>query len=1321
MKNIYKYLKILLLIFSGASGSNCLQAQCVTPVITAIGNDGPICEGGILHLNASGTVGGVSSGFVRMAGIGANAGHQAFNQVFSSGDRAGSIARISNAAFDAIFAGQPTNASKAAVLKAQYDVLMFTWASPFDANITWGLITAYLNTGGSVFVDGDFANIGNFYDGTSASVNGVSAGTTSGCNYTIVTPAPFPVLVGNGVTGCFANDHLRVNSFPSWMQAYIKVGSLNLAVAGIYPLGNQGRLIVQGPDQDFHAYRGSSNATERNQYQFILNQMDFLTANQAGFTWTGPNGFTSNESNPALTNVTAAMAGVYTATLTNTTGGGCFTTATTTVTINPSPSKYNVTGGGNYCTSSTGVAIGLSGSDDGVNYQLKKGAANVSTIVPGTGSAITFGNQSAGIYTVVGTNSTTGCSATMTGSATATAVTSAPTPIISTSGLTTFCPGGSVTLTSSVGDSYLWSTGEVTSSISVNNSGNYTVTITISGCSATSAATTVTVEDNLAPVPDMVSLPSATGECSVTAGAPTATDNCKGTVTGTTVDPTTYTSQGDYIIHWDFDDGNGNISHQNQVVNVDDVTNPSFSCPSNANVNLNATCKLIVPDLISALTGTDNCGAVTFTQSPAASTALSSAHNQMHDITITANDGNGNTSQCTVVLTGKDVTVPVVSVPLNKTINCEASSAPANTGTATATDNCDASPAVSYTDVSTKGTDPASGSYYNYVITRTWRAEDVAGNSSTANQTITVQDITAPTALCKPLQVYLGLDGMVSIAAAAINNNSTDNCSPLTLSISKSTFNTTNIGANNVVLTVTDASGNNSNCTAVVTILKRPTTLVYTGDGTEQYSDRQTLTATLNDQLTGTPLASKTIGFVIGSQSKSGSTNATGVVNEFLILTQNPAPVYSVASSFAGDATFMPSSDNDAFDILQEDARAYYTGALFASTSGATSSTATVTLSATIKDITAVIGDAAYDVFAGDIRNATVSFIDRDNGNAVIATVPVGLVLAGDLLTGTATYNWATSIGTGDSKQFTIGIRVNNYYTRNAGEENTIVTVSKPLNDFITGGGYLVLTNSAGQKAGTAGTKNNFGFNVKFNKRGTNLQGNINSIFRRMETDGILHVYQVKGNAMTSLSVNSNDAAAKKAVFNGKANMQDITNPLAPVSLGGNLTLQVSMTDKGEPGTADQIAITVWSNDGGTLFSSKWNGTSTVEQVLGGGNLQVNGGNYSTGTNLITTTAPVPITEALITTKNPSPVNEESMQVIAWPNPSSSLFNLNISGNANERITIKVTDVLGSVKELKYNVPLHSTIKLGYNYSPGTYFIEVQQGKEKRQLKLIKL
>lgn len=59
--------------------------------------------------------------------------------------------------------------------------------------------------------------------------------------------------------------------------------------------------------------------------------------------------------------------------------------------------------------------------------------------------------------------------------------------------------------------------------------------------------------------------------------------------------------------------------------------------------------------------------------------------------------------------------------------------------------------------------------------------------------------------------------------------------------------------------------------------------------------------------------------------------------------------------------------------------------------------------------------------------------------------------------------------------------------------EQAVVTVAKPLtSSFITGGGYLLMTQSAGMYAGQLGTKNNVGFNVKYNKAGTKLQGSIN-------------------------------------------------------------------------------------------------------------------------------------------------------------------------------------------------------------------------------------
>jgi hypothetical protein len=68
------------------------------------------------------------------------------------------------------------------------------------------------------------------------------------------------------------------------------------------------------------------------------------------------------------------------------------------------------------------------------------------------------------------------------------------TPTITAGGPTTFCAGGSVTLTSSSASGNLWSTSETTQSITVTTAGTYTVTVTTAGCtSAPSAGTTVTV------------------------------------------------------------------------------------------------------------------------------------------------------------------------------------------------------------------------------------------------------------------------------------------------------------------------------------------------------------------------------------------------------------------------------------------------------------------------------------------------------------------------------------------------------------------------------------------------------------------------------------------------------------------------------------------------------------------------------------------------------------------------------------------------------------------------------------------------------------
>src|SRR5439155_26645416 len=145
--------------------------------------------------------------------------------------------------------------------------------------------------------------------------------------------------------------------------------------------------------------------------------------------------------------------------------------------------------------------------------------------------------------------------------------------------------------------------------------------------------------------------------------------------------------------------------------------------------------------------------------------------------------------------------------------------------------------------------------------------------------------------------------------------------------------------------------------------------------------------------------------------------------------------------------------------VTPEDARAYYSGDMFVSTPSTSSTTATVLLSATIKDITPVGNtDPAYDPYPGVITNAKVTFINRDTNTPIVSNLPVTLVNLGDTTVGTVNYNWNNvPIGT-----YTIGVIVTNYYMDSSSSENSVLQVSQLTPGSINGGGYLVMSNSVG-------------------------------------------------------------------------------------------------------------------------------------------------------------------------------------------------------------------------------------------------------------------
>jgi IPT/TIG domain/Carboxypeptidase regulatory-like domain/PKD-like domain len=185
----------------------------------------------------------------------------------------------------------------------------------------------------------------------------------------------------------------------------------------------------------------------------------------------------------------ASASGNYTVT---TTGGGCTSlpSAATTVTVNPIPSTPTVTPGGptTFCTggSVTLNSSSASGNQWFLNGNPIGGATNQAYIANASGS-----------YTV--TVTTLGCTSAPSAPVSVTVNPIPSTPTIS-GGPTSFCAGGSVTLTSSSAAGNQWFSngspigGATGQTYLASVAAGYTVKVTTAGCtSAPSAATTVTV------------------------------------------------------------------------------------------------------------------------------------------------------------------------------------------------------------------------------------------------------------------------------------------------------------------------------------------------------------------------------------------------------------------------------------------------------------------------------------------------------------------------------------------------------------------------------------------------------------------------------------------------------------------------------------------------------------------------------------------------------------------------------------------------------------------------------------------------------------
>ncbi|MFH6769978.1 T9SS type A sorting domain-containing protein [Gaetbulibacter aquiaggeris] len=110
---------------------------------------------------------------------------------------------------------------------------------------------------------------------------------------------------------------------------------------------------------------------------------------------------------------------------------------------------------------------------------------------------------------------------------------------------------------------------------------------------------------------------------------------------------------------------------------------------------------------------------------------------------------------------------------------------------------------------------------------------DNSGNLATDSFVVFVEDYFSPVIISKSEFLTLRLDntGHASISTEDIDNGSSDNCGIKSMSLSQSDFDCSNIGANTVIFTVTDNSGNTSSLAIAVIVedITHPLTVIQPG------------------------------------------------------------------------------------------------------------------------------------------------------------------------------------------------------------------------------------------------------------------------------------------------------------------------------------------------------------------------------------------------------------------------------------------------------------------------------------------------------------
>ncbi len=208
--------------------------------------------------------------------------------------------------------------------------------------------------------------------------------------------------------------------------------------------------------------------------------------------------------------------------------------------------------------------------------------------------------------------------------------------------------------------------------------------------------------------------------------------------------------------------------------------------------------------------------------------------------------------------------------------------------------------------------------------------------------------------------------------------------------------------------------------------------------------------------------------------------------------------------------------------------------------------------------------------------------------------------------------------------------------------------------------------------------------------------------------------YVSSGSATRTLTLNGLSTSKTYSIeFYGSRNSNStystsftINGVSSTVATYQNLTQKALFTNL-SPTVGGQIIITIKSSQAynylnGFSITEMANNTTTTSSVIAANNIES-------------------VSVSTVEAKEKQIKINHGLSVFAIPNPARQHINLQIKSSDLQPVNLRIFNAAGLVVAVKQNIAPTSQLSLGANFKPGTYYVEVVQGKNKKTIQVVKL